>query len=204
MLKCYALDRVLNLKNYNMGKFFSGIGRLIHILLVILVIFIFGSSAWDAASTYFKAETPLSVASKTEPLSWNLVQTKSRGGHKRYSLQSGKYDLKVCEDTSGYIECSRFLSKRVPGLCPAPSAAAAGGEPAATIPCQQSLGRRFESEPLVVGYNGKDLVSVSTPGGAPILSPAEGAAMYKSYVQREAMLSFGFSLLVCIFAVIGL
>jgi len=186
-----------------MGKFFSGIGRLIHILLVILAIIIFGSSAWNAAGTYFKAETPLSVAGKTEPLSWHLVQTKSRGGYKRYSLQSGKYDLKVCEDTSGYIECSRFLSKRVPGHCPAPSATTVGAEPA-TIPCQQSLGRRFESEPLVVGYNGKDLVSVSKPNGEPILSPAEGAAMYKSYVQREAMLNFGFSLLVCIFAVIGL
>jgi hypothetical protein len=165
-------------------------------IVAVLMIYLFGSMAYTGLQEYQAASDPLPALAKTEPSMWNLLEEKQGTDYKHYALYNGKQTFKICEDTRGYIECSRFMSKRVQGVCP--SAAKSATRDKAS--CDQFLGRRLEAEPLVVAYNGNDLVAVSRPNGEQVLSPSEWAEARKDSLERKALWQMGTGILFALLA----
>lgn len=169
--------------------------KILALLIKLFFVYLFGSGLIDSIEVHYDAGKPLVASAKSEPSMWKLVRDKEGTSHWRYRLENGKQSLQICEDTNGYIECSRFMSQRVQSVCPAQSGAQgaldakAGGTPL----CYQLLGHRLEAEPLVVSYAGKELVSVAKPNGEPVLKPSEWAEARKGYLQREAKWGIGFN-----------
>lgn len=160
------------------------------------MLYIFGSMAYQGFQEYTAAGEPLPALAKTAPAAWKLIESQDGSNYKHYSLFDGKHTFKICEDTRGYIECSRFISKRVPGYCPV----SASGSTKNKATCDQFLGRRLESEPLIVAYNDNDLVSVSRANGEPVLAPSEWADARKDSLQRKALWKIGTGVLIALLA----
>jgi len=171
-------------------------GVILFRIVAVLMIYIFGSMAYTGLQEYQAASDPLPALAKTEPSMWKLLEEKQGTDYKHYALYNGKQTFKICEDTRGYIECSRFMSKRVQGVCPASARGAARD----TAPCHQFLGRRLEAEPLVVAYNDNDLVAVSRPNGEPVLTPAEWTEARRDSLERIALWKMGIGVLFALLA----
>lgn len=165
------------------------------LLFKMLLIGLFASGLIDGIVEHHDAGKPLAATAKSEPSTWKLVRSKEGTSYWRYYLDNGKQTLKICEDTNGYIECSRFMSQRVQGVCPTQPTAQGAPAPQSTgtTLCYQLLGHRLEAEPLVVSYAGKELVSVAKPDGEAILKPSEWAEARKGYLQRDAKWKIGMS-----------
>jgi len=179
-------------------------GEIFMRIVALIVIYIFANSAWQGIQDYQAAEQPLPELAKTEVLTWRLDTHQGSSDHKSYFLDSGRYTLKICEDAPGYSDCSFFMNKPVQGFCPAAAKRVSDAAASGVVSCSQSLGHRLASEPLIVAYNGEEVVSVTRANGEPVLAKSEWAEARRGYLQRKALWKIGYSVIIALMALCSL